>query len=60
MNIIKNIRTKKIFTKLDLRWKYNNIRIKKENKWKVAFTISEGLFEPIVMFFSLTNSLVMF
>jgi len=43
-----------------LRWEYNNVRIKKGNEWKVAFTTSEGLFEPIVMFFGLTNSLVIF
>jgi len=43
-----------------LRWEYNNVRIKKGNEWKVAFTTSEGLFEPIVMFFGLTNSPVIF
>ena len=43
-----------------MRWEYNNVRIKKGNEWKVAFTTSEGLFEPIVMFFGLTNSLVIF
>jgi len=26
------IGTKKVFTKLDLRWRYNNVRIKKINK----------------------------
>jgi len=41
---------------LDLRWDYNNIRIKKGDKWKVVFTISEELFEPTVMFFGLMNS----
>ena len=54
-DVIKNIGTKKIFTKINLRWGYNNIRIKEENKWKVAFTIPKGLFEPTVMFFGLTN-----
>ena len=43
-----------------MRWEYNNVRIKKGNEWKVAFTTSEGLFEPIVMFFGLTNSPVIF
>ena len=28
-DIIKNIGTKKMFTNIDLRWRYNNIRIKK-------------------------------
>ena len=55
-DIIKNIGTKKMFTKMDLRWGYNNIRIKKEDKWKVVFTIPEGSFELTVIFFRLTNS----
>ena len=41
---------------MDLRWGYNDIRIKEKNKWKVVFTTPEGLFKPIVMFFELTNS----
>ena len=59
-DIIKNIGTKKMFMKMDLRQGYNNIRIKERDKWKVAFTIPEGLFEPMVMFFGLTNSLATF
>jgi len=59
-DIIKNIGTKKVFTKIDLRWKYNNIRIKEGDEWKAAFTTSKGLFEPTVMFFGLTNSPVIF
>jgi len=35
---------------------YNNIQIKEGDKWKAAFLTPEGLFEPLVMFFSLTNS----
>ena len=45
-----------MFTKIDLRWGYNNVRIKEGNEWKVAFSMPEGLFEPMVMFFGLTNS----
>ena len=41
---------------MDLRWGYNNVRIKEENKWKAAFMTPEGSFEPTVMFFRLTNS----
>ena len=48
------------FTKIDLRWGYNNMRIKEGDKWKTAFTTPEGLFEPTVMFFGLTNSPVTF
>ena len=46
--------------KIDLRWEYNNIRIKEGDEWKVAFTIPEGSFKPTVMLFRLTNSLETF
>ena len=42
--------------KMDLRWGYNNVRIKEEDEWKAVFTMPERSFEPIVMFFGLTNS----
>jgi len=47
---------RKMFTKLDLRWRYNNVRIKEGDKWKAAFTIHIGAYEPTVMYFGLTNS----
>jgi len=28
--------SKKVFTKIDLRWRFDNIRIKEENEWKGA------------------------
>ena len=46
----------KYFTKLDIRWGYNNIRIKEGDEWKAAFITNKGLFEPTVMFFGLQNS----
>jgi len=55
-DVLENIGTKKMFTKIDLRWGYNNVRIKEGDEWKAAFTMPEGLFEPTVMFFGLTNS----
>ena len=39
-----------------MRWGYNNVRIKEGDEWKAAFKTSDGLFEPTVMFFGLTNS----
>ena len=42
--------------KMKLRWGYNNARIKKRDEWKVVFSMSKGAFEPMVMFFGLTNS----
>jgi len=44
------------FTKLDVRWGFNNIHIKPGDKWKAAFQTNQGLFEPLVMFFGMTNS----
>jgi hypothetical protein len=44
------------FTKLDVRWGYNNVRIRDGDQWKAAFKTNRGLFEPTVMFFGLCNS----
>jgi len=55
-DVLENIGTKKLFTKMDLRWGYNNVRIKEGDEWKAAFTMPEGSFEPTIMFFGLTNS----
>ena len=60
LDILENIGMKKLFTKMNLRWGYNNVRIKEGDEWKAAFTTPERLFEPIVMFFGLTNSPVTF
>jgi len=54
-DVLEDIGTKRVFTKMDLRWGYNNVRIKEGDEWKVAFTTLEGSFEPTVMFFGLTN-----
>ena len=45
---------------MDLKCGYNNVRIRERDKWKAAFTTLEESFEPLVMFFGLTNSLVTF
>ena len=59
-DVLENIGTKKVFTKMDLRWGYNNVRIKERDEWKAAFMTLEGSFEPTVMFFGLTNSPAIF
>jgi len=59
-DMLENIGTKMVFMKMDLRWGYNNVRIKEGDEWKVAFTTLEGFFEPIVMFFGLINLPAMF
>jgi len=55
-DVLENIGTKKLFMKMNLRWGYNNVRIKEGDEWKAAFMTPEGSFEPTVMFFGLTNS----
>src|SRR5882724_3455760 len=46
----------KYFMKWDVHWGYNNVCIKEGDKWKATFRMNQGLFEPLVMFFGLTNS----
>jgi len=48
------------FTKLDIRWGFNNVRIKPGDEWKAAFRTNRGLFKPLVIFFGMTNSLATF
>jgi hypothetical protein len=55
-DLIRQLVNKEWFTKFDIRWGYNNIRIKEKDRWKAAFKTNRGLFEPTVMFFGLTNS----
>ncbi|CAA7268818.1 unnamed protein product [Cyclocybe aegerita] len=53
--IMDKVRDARYFTKFDIRWGYNNIRIKKGHEWKAAFITPFGLYEPTVMFFGLCN-----
>jgi hypothetical protein len=46
----------KYFSKMDVRWGFNNIRIAEGDQEKAAFLTKRGLFEPTVMFFGLMNS----
>jgi len=54
--LINKARSRALFSKFDVRWGYNNVRIRDGDQWKAAFITNEGLFEPMVMFFGLTNS----
>jgi len=55
-DLIDNMGSKRVFTKMDLWWGFNNIRIKEGDKWKGALMIYMGSFELTVMFFGITNS----
>jgi hypothetical protein len=54
--LVNKLRGAKYFTKLDVRWGFNKVRMKPGDEWKAAFRTNRGLFEPLVMFFGLTNS----
>jgi hypothetical protein len=55
-DLIHRLKNARYFTKLDVRWGYNNVRIREGDEWKAAFHTNRGLFEPLVMYFGLTNS----
>jgi len=54
--LVSQLRGARYFTKLDVRWGFNNVHIKPGDEWKAAFCTNRGLFEPLVMFFGMTNS----
>jgi hypothetical protein len=55
-DLIHTLKDARYFTKLDVRWGYNNVRIREGDEWKAAFRTNRGLFEPLVMYFGLTHS----
>src|SRR5713101_1184491 len=55
-DVVDKLQNASIFTKFDVRWGYNNVRIKGGDEWKAAFKTNRGMFKPRVMFFGLTNS----
>jgi len=54
--LVSQLRRAKYFTKLDVQWGFNNVHIKPRDEWKVAFHTNHNLFEPLVIFFGMTNS----
>jgi hypothetical protein len=55
-DLIHRLKDAHYFTKLDVHWGYNNVHIREGDKWKAIFRTNRGLFEPLVMYFGLTNS----
>ncbi|KAF8753430.1 hypothetical protein RHS01_06872 [Rhizoctonia solani] len=46
-DLMAQLRGAKIFTKLDLRWGYNNVQVKEGDEWKTAFQTKYGLYESL-------------
>jgi len=55
-NLIESLSKASIFTKIDLRWGYNNVCIREGDEWKMAFITRRGLFEATVMYFGFSNA----
>ena len=55
-NLIDQLREAKIYSKIDLRAGYNNVRITDGQEWLTAFRTRYGSFEYLVMPFGLTNA----
>ena len=58
--LIAQVKDTNIFSKFDICWGYNNIKIKDRDQHKAVFKTKYRLYEPNVMFFGLTNSLATF
>ncbi len=48
LELMDKLQGAKYFSKLDVRWGYNNVCIKTGDEWKAAFRTNRGLFEPTV------------
>lgn len=55
-SLIDQLHHSAVFSKMDVRWGYNNIRINPKHQKYAAFKCEYGIYEPRVIFFGLRNS----
>jgi hypothetical protein len=56
-DLLENLQHVKYFTTLDLKSRYQKVKVKEEDTWKISFKTRQGLYEWLVMPFSLCNAL---
>ncbi|VDC04626.1 unnamed protein product [Peniophora sp. CBMAI 1063] len=58
--LLDRLKSAKVFTTLDMRWGYYNVRVREGDEWKTSFRTRYGQFEFLVMQFGLCNAPAVF
>jgi hypothetical protein len=55
--LLQQMEGKEIFSKFDIRWRYNNIPIQAKDRFKEVFKTPLGTYQPKVLYFGMKNAL---